>query len=290
MFRTIRSSTLPSGRYFQSSQEVNLPSLNPIWVTPKTKNNDLTDIWRKKKVQLFLFSLHPASQIHQQRWGPFGAEGSPPYPLHAEVPSFYCPSYSQFCCLQTQTPPWLSLSLSLCSLHALHHPSSLHRSWNTAGGWSFVGVTNRLCYRPCTPPYLTVFYQPSLSVTGLDEQKGSNQARSQSVWNVAALQAKHWTDSESHSLSWVCVCVRVFAARFPWQPPCDSSFTGTTAVRLWIQSLCTLETSIHFLPAAFLKSTKQPAHPLTYTPVNISTARSSAGHNNRAAWDKADKF
>lgn len=74
-----------------------------------------------------------------------------------------------------------SLSLSLCSLHALHHPSSLHLSWTTAGGWSFVSVTNCLCYRPCIPPYWTVFYQPSLSLTGLDEQKGSNQARSQSV-------------------------------------------------------------------------------------------------------------
>lgn len=159
----------------------------------------------KRKVQLFLLSLHPVSQI-QQLTVLRSIRG---WRMNAEVLSFYCPSYSQFCCLQTQTPPWLSLSLSLCSLHALHHPSSLHLSWNTAGGWSFVSVTNRLCYRPCIPPYWTVFYQPSLSVTALDEQKGSNQARSQSVWNVAALQAKHWTASQSHSLSWggggVCV-------------------------------------------------------------------------------------
>lgn len=135
-----------------------------------SNKNDPSDLRVEKKIQLkWVQSLHPVSQGHHRRiW----AEGSPPYPTDAEVLSFYCPSCSQIC-LQIQTPPLVSLSLS--SLHALHHPSSLHLSWNTAGGWSFVNVTNRFYSLPLHLPLLQPGFYQSLhfstpSVAGLDEQ------------------------------------------------------------------------------------------------------------------------
>lgn len=145
----------------------------------------------KKKIRLKrVQSLHPVSQMHHRTmW----AEGSPPYPTDADVLSFYCPSWSQLCCLQNQTPPLVSLSLS--SLHALHHPSSLHLSWNTAGGWSFVNVTNQF-YRPRTSAsssqcFITLLiFQSHLWLDLVN--KIDRQARSQSLWDVASLQTTDW--------------------------------------------------------------------------------------------------
>lgn len=173
----------------------------------------------KKKIRLKrVQSLHPVSQMHHRTmW----AEGSPPYPTDADVLSFYCPSWSQLCCLQNQTPPLVSLSLSLSSLHALHHPSSLHLSWNTAGGWSFVNVTNHF-YRPRTSAsssqcFITLLiFQSHLWLDLVN--KIDRQARSQSLWDVASLQTTDWLREPLPLLrggggwGWV-------GGRFPWQPP-----------------------------------------------------------------------
>lgn len=242
----------------------------------------------KKKIRLKrVQSLHPVSQMHHRTmW----AEGSPPYPTDADVLSFYCPSWSQLCCLQNQTPPLVSLSLS--SLHALHHPSSLHLSWNTAGGWSFVNVTNHF-YRPRTSAsssqcFITLLiFQSHLWLDLVN--KIDRQARSQSLWDVASLQTTDWLREPLPLLRGGGGGGGLEADSLDSLP--DSSFMGTTAVRLWIQSLRTLETSSHFFLSFPQVSKANPLIPWhTYTLVNISTARSSAGHNNHRGCDKADKF
>lgn len=244
----------------------------------------------KKKIQLKrVQSLHPVSQIHHRRapWSTVGRRQSTlPHRCRAAV--FLLSQLFTVLLPANQTPPLVSLSLS--SLHALHHPSSLHPSWNTAGGWSFVSVTNHFS-RACTSPNSSLRFISLLNFQHylwLDLiNKIDKQARSQSL----LLYRRHWSDSKSHSLSWGGG--GGVAGWFPWQPPwqqlhghdccetVDSKFAHA-GNKQPLRSHCS---GLGF-PRVYKAD---PLFSLTYSLVNISTARSSAGHNNHEGCDNADK-
>lgn len=183
--------------------------------------------------------------LTEERCGPISAGGSPPYPTDDEVLSFYCPSCSQFCCLQNQTPPLVSLSLSPhCMLFITPPPSIFPETLQVAGPLS-VSLTISIDLAPPLTPacVLSVFYFPTL-----DEQNRYSGKEPIALRRCFSTDDIGLTQRATPSLGGV-------AGWFPWQQlhghdcceTVDSKF-----VHAGISSHFCLTAAV----SAFLKSTK----------------------------------